>query len=146
MAEPAQLNLNSVALQVENMMRLAKIKYQQQDYSGAISAFDRVLSLDPNFAPGYHQRSFIYYRLEDYERALSDSDLAIACNAELACAYANRGFIRQKFEDEVDKGVSDWRKAANLFKIQGDVLNYHKMMELLNDEGGDTYSSETFFS
>jgi tetratricopeptide (TPR) repeat protein len=138
-----QIPLTPVAQQADSSMRLAKIKYQQQDYQGAIAAFDRVIEIDPYSAIAYHQRSFVYYRLEDYDRALADCDRAISYNSEMAVAYANRGFINRSIPDRYSLASSDWRVAAQLFKQKNDLVNYERMMELvrnLNNE--DTWGND----
>jgi tetratricopeptide (TPR) repeat protein len=143
-----QIQAPSIAIQTDSLMRLAKIKYQQRDYVGAIAEFDRVLELDPYLAAAYHQRSFVYYRLENYSQALADCDRAIAYHSEFALAYANRGFIRRQIPTQSQSASSDWRLAAQLFKQQDDRTSYEKMMELVravkNEEtwGVDTIENE----
>jgi tetratricopeptide (TPR) repeat protein len=61
---------------------------------GALAAYDRAVSLAPNYAKAYNYRgSFKFARLGDIQGAIADFDSAIRYDPDYAVAYANRGLI-----------------------------------------------------
>jgi tetratricopeptide (TPR) repeat protein len=63
---------------------------QKSDYDGAISDFDKAISLDSKSADAYNARGLAHYYKVDLERSIADYDKAIAINPSFAEAYGNR--------------------------------------------------------
>lgn len=84
---------------------LGKRRYKDEDYEGAIEAYDRAIGINPQYADAYLQLADIYFYLEEYENA--DAVLAEGCettgNEALAEIRMNKLMeMSQRFmEDEI---------------------------------------------
>jgi tetratricopeptide (TPR) repeat protein len=65
----------------------------QEDYRGAIAAFDRWININPNHDKAYILRGFARLYLEDNSGALDDCNRAAAVNPTCAEADICRGFV-----------------------------------------------------
>lgn len=52
--------------------------YYQGDYDQALAAFSRAVELDPDFAPAYYSRGWMYALTGDQARAIADYNRAVA--------------------------------------------------------------------
>jgi S1-C subfamily serine protease len=66
----------------------------------------------------------------NYQGALEDYTNAIQGNSELAIAFFNRGLAFYNL-DQKDRAISDFSKAADLFKSQGDSEKLQKTQNIL---------------
>ena len=80
-----------------NTMGLAKCS--QGDYDGAITVYDLVIDLNPNFAPAYSNRGIAKHRKGQYDVAIADFDRAIELDANYANAYQRRGEAKERIGD-----------------------------------------------
>jgi tetratricopeptide (TPR) repeat protein len=101
-----------------------------KDLSQAIADFDLALQIDPNRANTYFNRGQAYYRLREYQKALEDQTQAISINPEYAKAYGNRGAARYRLGDKAG-AIADLQTAAELFKAQGQMADYQKVLEMI---------------
>jgi tetratricopeptide (TPR) repeat protein len=67
----------------------------QDDWQGAIEAFDRAVALKPGLAFAYLNRGLAYQRAGDLARAAADLDRAIKYAPYAARNYYNRGVLRR---------------------------------------------------
>jgi tetratricopeptide (TPR) repeat protein len=70
--------------------------------------------------------------LKDFKGAISDFDRAITLNPNFAKSYDNRGITKYKLED-IAGAVTDWYKAAELYRQQGNTNDYQKVMKQVKD-------------
>lgn len=68
-------------------------KLLEQDYTGALSAFEQCLDIDGTNARAYLQRARVYATLGEFEKSISDLDLAINYNRDLGEAYFYKGYF-----------------------------------------------------
>ncbi len=66
------------------------IRFEQQDYPGAIADYDRALALDPSLSRAFHNRGLAYALLGEYDAALRDYAQAIRLDPAYRRAYENR--------------------------------------------------------
>ncbi|TFI60104.1 tetratricopeptide repeat protein [Sphingomonas parva] len=66
----------------------------QQDWRGAIAAFDRAIALQPRLALAYLNRGLAYQQIGDPDRAAADLDRAVR-QGRSARAYHNRSVLRR---------------------------------------------------
>ncbi|BDM83901.1 tetratricopeptide repeat protein [Acaryochloris marina] len=106
-------------------------KYEQGDYKGAITDFDRVIALNPKNVMAYVHRGFAYDDMKEYSKAIADFDRAIALNPELAAAYGGRSATYFSL-DNTSQAKQDLKTAAKLLKEQGDQAKYQAMLDILD--------------
>ena len=102
-------NINSA----EEYFKIGLAKQRLQDHRGAISDYNKVIELNPQYAYAYYNRGIAKYDLEDYRGAISDYNKAIELNPQYAEAYYNRGIAKRKLED-YRGAISDYNKAIEL--------------------------------
>ena len=82
-------------IQPDDYIALGNRQSQIGNDFGALAAYDRAVSLAPNYAKAYNYRgSFKFARLGDIQGAIADFDAAIGYDPNYAVAYANRGLLR----------------------------------------------------
>jgi WD40 repeat protein/tetratricopeptide (TPR) repeat protein len=101
--------------------------YLEEKYDEGISAFDRAIALDPNFAAAYLHRGKAYADKNDYHHAIEDYDRAIALDPGYAEAYYYRGRTYQE-KKEYDLALADYRQALALMSI---IVDRHKSNSVL---------------
>ena len=92
------------------------------DYSKAISFFDRAIELDPNYALAYAERAEAWTMIGDltgqrptaYPKARNDAERAVAIAPGLAEARAALGWVRFFGEWKFADGLSELKRAKEL--------------------------------
>ena len=84
----------------------------------ALSDYDGVLALNPNYAIAHSSRGNQYYSRGMYKEALQDFDRAIDLDPKLAVAYEYRGKTYAKLK-EFDKAIKDLDMAIGLEPSRG---------------------------
>ena len=92
------------------------------DYSKAISFFDRAIELDPNYALAYAERAEAWTMIGDltgqrptaYPKARNDAEKAVAIAPDLAEARAALGWVRFFGEWKFDDGLRELKRAKEL--------------------------------
>ena len=92
------------------------------DYSKAISFFDRAIELDPNYALAYAERAEAWTMIGDltgqrptaYPKARNDAEKAVAIAPDLAEARAALGWVRFFGEWKFADGLSELKRAKEL--------------------------------
>ena len=82
----------------------------QERYSDAVTAYDKILKLAPDHAEAYNNRGVAKYNEGKYDRAIQDLDKAIAINPNLAEAYLSRGIVYYK-KRKYNRAIQDFDKA-----------------------------------
>ena len=84
----------------------------------AISAYDMVLRLKPDFAEAYYNRGTAKTFIAEHEAAIADFDEAIYLKPEFVEAYYNRGLTKSTL-NQPKAAEHDLRTALKLAKQQG---------------------------
>ncbi len=95
-------------------------KMEQQEYKGAIDAFDKAIAINPNHAMAYCSRGIAKGELQDLPGELADYNKAIAIDSTCAVAYYNRGCAKHDHQD-FDGAIKDYSKAIELRPKDGDA-------------------------
>ena len=80
----------------------------------ALSAYDKVISLKPDYAKAYNNRGVIKKRFSRFEDAIKDYDEAIRLRSDFSYSgYYNRGVARSSLK-QYELGIEDYNKAIRL--------------------------------
>lgn len=60
--------------EVETLYKVAEIKFNAEDYQGAIDEFTKVLELNPKYSMAYLYRGVSYIKLGDKEKGCNDME------------------------------------------------------------------------
>lgn len=89
------------------------------DYVSALSMFNHVVDLAPNFAEGWHRRARAYFLLSNVDRALTDIEQALALEPRHFGALL--GLTAVMFEKkEYDKAIAAYKQASKIHPFLGD--------------------------
>lgn len=89
------------------------------DYVTALSMFNHVVDLAPNFAEGWHRRARTYFLLSNVDRALADIEQALALEPRHFGALL--GLTAVMFEKkEYDKAIAAYKQASDIHPFLGD--------------------------
>jgi tetratricopeptide (TPR) repeat protein len=91
-------------------MATALQKEQKRDYQGAMTEYDRAISLDARYADAYIGRGFARSKLGDRSNAAIDFSTAITLNPKSARAYNHRGNLYLEFKDW-EYAIADFDRA-----------------------------------
>ena len=83
---------------VENI-KSAIVKYNAEDYLGAIEDLTIAIKLEPDSALAYYFRGSSRFRSEDYKGAIEDLTIAIDIKSDYTEAFARRGLAKYRSED-----------------------------------------------
>lgn len=81
----------------------------QQQYAQAVAAFEKVVSLKPDYVPGYINLAVALYSYEAYEPALNVLEKALAMQPENARALFYKASVR-RIQGNLDEAASLYRK------------------------------------
>ena len=133
-----KLIAQNTSIKVDEYNRLAKRKYEQGDYQGALADLNRALQLEPNNVKARNSRGAVKVRVKDYQGALADLNRAIQLEPNSAKAYINRGALKSlQFQGIQDnKGaLADLNRAIQLDPSDADAYNnrslhrYHNLKD-----------------
>ena len=79
-------------------------KYETNDYQEAVTAFDKAIQLDRQFADAYYNRGHAKRELGDHEGAIGDYGQVIKLNPRDAQAYYARGLVKHLLKDATGAG------------------------------------------
>jgi tetratricopeptide (TPR) repeat protein len=119
---------------VQAYSNIGAAKLALGDNKGSIEECNRALALNPNLAEGYFVRGFAKYQLGDNQGAISDASRAISLKPNFAQAYANRGVAKLALGDK-KTAIEDLRKSATLFKQQGKMADYQRIVTAMEQIG-----------
>lgn len=103
------------------------------DLDAALADFNRVVSLNPDFARAFHARGLVRDEQDQPDKALEDVDRAIKISTKDWTAYYTRAAMRRAKQD-YDGAMADIEKAADLKPKQAQV---GLMRALLKSDKGD---------
>lgn len=88
-------------------------KYEIQDYSGAIEAYNKAIEIKPNHPWAYNGRGEAKQKLNELSGAIADYTISVENYPTHAGGYILRGYARYKLGDK-EGACSDWNKAGEL--------------------------------
>lgn len=103
------------------------------DLDAALADFNRVVSLNPEFARAFHARGLVRDEQDAPDKALEDVDRAIKISTKDWSAYYTRAAMRRARQD-YDGAMADIEKAADLEPKRAQV---RLMRALLKADKGD---------
>ena len=89
------------------------VGYLRDNLEDRISAYDRAISLKPDFVEAYNNRGVAKAKLEQYGDAIVDYDEAIRLKSDFFEAYYNRGIAKAEL-DRYDEARTDFIEAIRL--------------------------------
>lgn len=87
--------------------------YKQKNYEEAITTFNKVLKLSPNFVEAYLNRGATFLALGDYPRAIENFEVALGLKPDFVEAYLNRGASFLELGN-YSKALEDFESALKL--------------------------------
>ena len=122
------LSLNS-KLEIAYLRR-AEARYALGDDPGVLADCQRAIALDPSDSQTHYYLGLARFRLGYVQSAIAAFSSAIACDPEDAQSYARRGLAYEDLSDVVE-AARDLRKAAQLYKQQGDIAKHKRLKKYL---------------
>ncbi|MCJ2542608.1 tetratricopeptide repeat protein [Thermostichus vulcanus] len=110
------------------------LKLLRGDPEGALADLDRALQSDPNYAPAYVNRSYVYNQLRQPEAALADAEQAIRLDGGIPEAFFSRGVAQLQLGDR-EAALEDFRRAMALFSKSGNLADQTILQQLLRQLG-----------
>lgn len=105
-------------------------KFKLGKNQAAILDYDRAIEIDPQDVEAYYHRGIAQFEIGDNQAAMLDFDRAIAINPQDPEVFGNRGAVRSTLGDK-QGAIADLTQSAKLFKQQGQLKEYQKMMEMV---------------
>lgn len=105
-------------------------KFKLGKNQAAILDYDRAIEIDPQDVEAYYHRGIAQFEIGDNQAAMLDFDRAIAINPQDPEVFGNRGAVKSTLGDK-QGAIADLTQSAKLFKQQGQLEDYQKMMEMV---------------
>ena len=105
------INMDSTDL--SNIAKKANIYYEMGNAKAAISEWDKVLTLQPEYGFGYYRRGWFKELVGDMDGALEDLSMAIVLDPEDSYAYVSRGDVYLK-QGKKDLAEADFKKVIEI--------------------------------
>jgi tetratricopeptide (TPR) repeat protein len=83
---------------VDRLMALGRAAMSMGDNGTALSRFDEVVKLDPNFAEGINKRATVHFLRGDWDASLADIESVLALEAKHFGAIEGRAMIYERLE------------------------------------------------
>jgi tetratricopeptide (TPR) repeat protein len=97
----------------DDLYGLGLAKQNQEDYRGAIAAYNRAIQMNSRYSYAYYKRGDVYYEQGKYRNSLNDLNRAIKLGINHVDAYNYRGLTREKLAD--NRGaIADYTKVISL--------------------------------
>jgi Flp pilus assembly protein TadD len=122
------INLNPKDAKAYN--NRANAKSDIGDNQGAIDDYNQAIALNPKLAQSYAGRGVAKSRVGDNQGAIANYNQAIVLNPDYAEAYHGRGNAKFMSGDK-NGSIEDARKAAELYKQQGQTRNYKRIVKAI---------------
>jgi curved DNA-binding protein CbpA len=118
----------------EAYLRRAEVRYLTEDDSGVLADCQRAIALNSTESKTYYYQGLARYRLEYVQSAIAAFTDAITCDPDEAQYYYRRGLAYQDLH-LMDDAAKDLRRAAYLFRDQGNVASYQQLHQYLRQFG-----------
>ncbi|MGB5914032.1 MAG: DnaJ domain-containing protein [Phormidesmis sp.] len=118
----------------EAYLRRAEVRYLLKDDSGVLADAQAAIALNATEAKTYFYQGLARYRLGYVQSAIAAFDDAITHDADDARYYRWRGNAHQDLND-IEDAAKDFRRAAQRYREQGDIVKYKDMQQTLKSLG-----------
>ncbi|MFK8184080.1 MAG: DnaJ domain-containing protein [Phormidesmis sp.] len=118
----------------EAYLRRAEVRYLIEDDSGVLADCQRAIALNSTEAKTYFYQGMARYRLDYVQSAIAAFTDAITCDPDDAQYYYRRGLAYQDL-NQMDEAARDFRRAAHLYRNQGNLGSYEQIHQYLRQFG-----------
>ena len=118
----------------EAYLRRAEVRYLIEDDSGVLADCQRAIALNSTEAKTYFYQGMARYRLDYVQSAVAAFTDAITCDPDDAQYYYRRGLAYQDL-NQLDEAARDFRRAAHLYRDQGNLGSYEQIHQYLRQFG-----------
>lgn len=118
----------------EAYLRRAEVRYLIEDDSGVLADCQRAIALNSTEAKTYFYQGMARYRLDYVQSAIAAFTDAITCDPDDAQYYYRRGLAYQDL-NQMDEAARDLRRAAYLYRSQGNLGSYEQIHQYLRQFG-----------
>ncbi len=118
----------------EAYLRRAEVRYLLKDDSGVLSDCQQAIALNATEGKSYYYQGLARYRLGYVQSAIAAFTHAINCDPEEARYHRWRAVAAQDLND-LDDAAKDFRRSAQLYREQGDLVNYQAVQQALQALG-----------
>jgi protein O-GlcNAc transferase len=98
---------------VEALIVLARCELDEKHFPEALSAYDRIVELEPRIAAVHNDRGLVLAKLGRFQEAIQSYDRAVEQRPDFAEAYNNRGSALHKLE-QFESALANFEKALSL--------------------------------
>jgi len=119
---------------VEAYLRRAEVHYLLENDSGVLADCQQAIALDATDPKLHYYQGLARYRLGYVQSAIPAFSNAIARDSEDARFYNWRAIAAQDLGD-IEEAAQDFRRAAQLYRAQGDMANYRDVQQTLKGLG-----------
>jgi tetratricopeptide (TPR) repeat protein/V8-like Glu-specific endopeptidase len=107
--------VQSPALTADDYYISANQKYANRNYQGALTDYNKAISIKPNYTAAYNNRGALkFLKLRDTQGALADFNKAITLDPTHANAYSNRGALKHQQLNDPQGAMADYNRAVSL--------------------------------
>ena len=118
----------------EAYLRRAEARYALGDDPGVLADCQRAIALNATESTAHYYLGLARFRLGYVQSAIAAFTNAIIHDPEDAQSFARRGIAREDLH-EMAEAAMDLRRAAQLYKAQGDVAKYDRLRQYLRRFG-----------
>lgn len=118
---------------VRGLMRDGIAAMTRGDYAHALTKFDQMVAIAPDFAEGWNKRATVHYLLGNYGQSLGDIAKTLKLEPRHFGALSGRGLVYVKLEDE-RRALESFEAALEIHPhLTAAAANAEQLRKLLHD-------------
>jgi len=118
---------------VQLLMQDGVLAMSQRDYNRALSKFDQIIAIAPEFAEGWNKRATLFYLMDRYEDSLADIENVLRLEPRHFGALSGRGLVYSELEDE-ERALQSFEEALDIHPYMvGAIHNVRVLRKRLRD-------------
>ena len=118
---------------VRGLMQDGVAAMTRGDYAHALSKFDQMVAIAPDFAEGWNKRATVHYVLGNYGQSLGDIARTLELEPRHFGALSGRGLVYVKLEDE-RRALEAFEAALEIHPhLTSAAANAEQLRKLLHD-------------